>query len=49
MADGNIKKPIGLLERIIETSCGVQYEHTFAVVDFRKSPNYDIILGQPFM
>ena len=31
------------------TSCGVEYEHTFAVVDFGKSPNYDIILGRPFM
>ena len=49
LADGNIEKPIGLLEKVIVTSCGVEYEHTFAVVDFGKSPNYDIILGRPFM
>ena len=30
-------------------SCGVEYQHTFVVVDFGKSPNYDIILGHPFM
>ena len=31
------------------SSCGVEYEHTFAIVDFGKSSNYDIILGRPFM
>ena len=30
-------------------SCGVQYEHTFAVVDFGQDPNYELILGRPFM
>ena len=45
LADGNIKEPIGLLERVIATSCGVRYEHTFAVVDFGESPKFDIILG----
>ncbi|MCO5563894.1 hypothetical protein L7F22_017545 [Adiantum nelumboides] len=49
LTDGNIKEPIGLLEKVIATSCGVQYEHTFAVMDFGKSSNYDIILGRPFM
>src|SRR5271167_3724194 len=49
LADGYIERPIGLLERVVDTSCGVEYEHTFAVVDFGKSPNYDIILGRPFM
>lgn len=49
LADGYIEKPIGLLEKVVVTSCGVEYEHTFAVVDFRKNPNYDIILGRPFM
>ena len=38
-----------LLEKIVVSSCGVKYEHTFAIVDFGKSPNYDIILGRPFM
>ena len=49
LADGYIEKPLGLLEKIIVTSCRVEYEHTFTVVDFGKSPNYDIILGRPFM
>ena len=48
-ADGCIEKPLGLLKRVIVTSCGVEYEHTFAVVDFGKKPNYDIILGRQFM
>ena len=49
LADGHIERPIGLLEGVIVTSCGVEYEHTFAVVDFGTSPNYEIILGRPFM
>ena len=49
LADGYIERPIGLLEGVVVSSCGVEYEHTFAVVDFGKSPNYDIILGRPFM
>ena len=49
LADGYIEKPIGLLEKVVVSSCGVEYEHTFAIVDFGKSPNYDIILGHPFM
>ena len=49
LADGYIEKPIGLLEKVVVSSCGVEYEHTFAVVDFEKNPNYDIILGRPFM
>ena len=32
------------------TSCGIEYEHTFAVVDFgSRKPNYEIILDRPFM
>ena len=31
------------------TSCGIEYEHNFAIVDFGKKPNYEIILGRPFM
>ena len=49
LANGHIEKPIGPLEKVVVTSCGVEYEHTFAVVDFGKSPNYDIILGRPFI
>ena len=49
LADVYIESPIGLLEKVITTSCGIEYEHTFAVVDFGKKPNYEIILGCPFM
>ena len=49
LADGHIERPIRLLEGVIVTSCGVEYEHTFAMVDFGTSPNYEIILGCSFM
>ena len=49
LADGFIERPLGLLEKIVVTSYGVEYEHTFAVVDFGKDPNYDIIFDRPFM
>lgn len=49
LADGHIERPLGLLEGAVVTSCGVEYEHTFAIVDFGKSPKYNIILGRPFM
>ena len=49
LADGYIESPIGLLEKVIVTSCGIEYKHTFTVVDFGKKPNYEIILGRPFM
>ena len=45
LVNENIKESIGVLENVIATSCGIQYEHMFVVVDFGKSPNYDIILG----
>ena len=47
LADGYIESPIGLLEKVIITSCGIEYEHTFAVVNLGKKPNYEIILGHP--
>ena len=49
LADGNLENPMGLLERVIVKSCGLEYEHTFAIVDFGKNTNYEVILGQPFM
>ena len=50
LADGGyIESPIGLLEKVIVTSCGIEYKHTFAVVNFGKKTNYDISLGCPFM
>ena len=49
LAHGNLAKPLGMLETITISSCGIKYEHTFAVVDFDTDPNYEVILGRPFM
>ena len=38
-----------MLEKVIVTFCGVEYVYTFDVVNFGKKPNYEIILGCPFM
>ena len=48
-ANGFMERSLGLLEKFVVTSCGIEYEHTFAVVDFGKEPNDEIILGRPFM
>ena len=44
-----MENPIVLLENVIVKSCGIEYEHTFAVVDFGENANYEVILGRPFM
>ena len=49
LADEFMERPLGLLEKVVVTSCGIEYEQTFAVADFGKEPNYEIILGRPFM
>ena len=49
LADGNLEHPLGLLEHVIIKSCGIEFEHTFAIVDFGQDPNYEVILGRPFM
>ena len=49
LADGNLEQPIGLLIDMPIESCGIMYEHTFAIVDFGRDTNYDVILGRPFM
>ena len=49
LADGFIESPIGLLEKVVVTSCRIEFEHTFAVVDVGKEPNNEIILKRPFM
>ena len=49
LADGFMERPLSLLEKVVVTSCGIEYEYTFAMVDFGKEPNYEIILGRPFM
>ena len=49
LADGSLNTPLGLVEDITVESCGIQYSHTFAIVDFGESTNYEVILGRPFM
>ena len=49
LANGHIQRAMGLLERVLVTTCGIEDEHSFAVVDFGQSPNYDVVLGRPFM
>lgn len=49
LADGNLERPLGLLEHIIIKTCGIEFKHNFAMVDFGQDPSYEVILGQPFM
>ena len=49
LADGSLENPIGLLENVTVKYCGIEYEHTFAIVDFGQNANYEVILGRPFM
>ena len=49
LADGKLENPIGLLENVMVKSCGIEYEQTFADVDFGKNTNYEVLLGRPFM
>ena len=49
LADGNLEHPLGMLENVLVESCGVKYEHSFAIVDFGQDPSYEVILGRPFM
>ena len=34
LADGNLEHPLGLLEHVIIKSCSIEFDHTFAIVDF---------------
>ena len=36
LADESLENPVGLLENITVTSCGIEYEHTFAIVILAK-------------
>ena len=49
LADGSLNNPIGIVEDITMESCGIEYEHTFSIVDFGVNTNYEVILYQPFM
>ena len=49
LADGSLENPIGVLENVTVKLCGIEYVHTFAIVDFGSGANYEVILGRPFM
>ena len=49
LANGSLNNPIEIVEDITVESCGTEYEHTFAIVDFGANTNYKVILGQTFM
>ena len=49
LVDGNLDRPLGLLEKVVMKSCGIKFEHTFAIVDFGQDPSYEVILDRPFM
>ena len=49
LADGTLESPMGMLENICVESCGIEYEHTFSIVNFGNNTNYEVILGRPFM
>ena len=49
LEDGSLESPGGLLEDVIVKSCGIEYLHTFAIVNFGKGTSYEVILGRPFM
>ena len=49
LADKSLESLVGLLEDIIVKSCSIEYLHTFAIVNFGKGTNYEVIFGQPFM
>ena len=38
LADGKLAKPLGILENVTITSCGIQYKHNFVIVDFGTDP-----------
>ena len=49
LANGSLENPIGLLTNVAVELCGIEYEHTFAIVDFGQNSNYEVILGRPFV
>ena len=44
LADRSLESPVGLLDIKVK-SCGIEYLHTFAIVNFGKGTSYEVILG----
>ena len=49
LVDRVITYPMGLLEGVQVKFCGIDFDHSFVVVDFKQETNYEVILGRPFM
>ena len=49
LAYGSLENPISSIENITVTSCGIEYKHTFTIVEFGWDTNYKVILERPFM
>lgn len=49
LVDGNLERPLGLLEHVVMNTCGIEFKHMFAIVNFGQDPSYEVILGRPFM
>ena len=49
LGNGSLNNLIGIVEDITVESCGIEYKHTFSIVDFGVNTNYKVILGQIFM
>ena len=45
LSNGRLKNLIGILENVALTTCGIEYTHSFAVVNFGREANYELILG----
>ena len=43
LADGKLENPIGILEDVALISCGIEYTHSFAVVDFGRDRVYPLL------
>ena len=44
LVDGRLENPIGTLKNVALTTCGIEYTHSFVVVDFGQEANYESIL-----
>lgn len=49
LAHNKLKNPIGILENVALTSCGIEYTRTFALVHFEREANYKLIIGWTLM
>ena len=45
LVGGSLNNPIGIIKDITVESCGIEYEHTFAIVYIKLNTNYEVILG----